>query len=117
MGYRNLVNKYVGIAYDIVDDLLEDLQFEKVNVTGFNFNSHLPNIAGSSTVTLRALLIKQGRVKDNPQMLQIEFLFKGNVVKDVSIYDSFTWLGNKWNVAPPVLFDGYNTTINATREV
>ena len=66
MGFRNLVERNVKKAFDMVKDLAIDVTLTNTRVSHFDFGSGAPSLVASAPVYIKGILVTERQRKDNP---------------------------------------------------
>lgn len=119
MGYRDLVQRQVRLAFKKVKDLAKVVTLRTQTITGFNFATSTSNSNAVTTLDIKVveLTTKKNRSKEKETTtLKKELLLIEEDIPNLDNYSTVEVDGVIWNVVRPIESDGYTTVITATRE-
>jgi len=117
MGYAGLVRTNVGLAFDMLGDLVGDVIFHRNDVSGFDFSTKQNVTAPAVSTTVQAIVQLSKKQSKKRNVVNKSLLLQTVDLPDVTSYDTVEISGQIWNVGKPILDDGYVVTLEIYREV
>lgn len=123
MGYRQLVEKSVRMAFRKIDDLGINVVFRSNKAEGFDFETLSADVTAQQVLNLRAIQLKsakKSRSEDNMAVvsstIEAKLLMISKDTPSLNSYDTVEFDGYTWNVVHPIDNNGYTVTVTVTRE-
>lgn len=111
---KPLIGKMLKKAFALAGDLTTTVILNKATTSGFDFNTLDPNVTSGSSLTVKALVSKRKKTKDNLEI--IEILLVSEDVIPLSDYDTLTFEGKTWHISPASFDDGYTILVEIVRQ-
>ena len=125
MGYKNLVDSNITLAFNLLKDMADDVVLNKSSSADFDFSSgEVAADAGASSVPIKAIVISDDKKSKTENSIKRQILFKTRGLGDVNAYDSIVFnnnldihLNGTWRFGPILNNDGYTILAEIYREV
>jgi len=110
MGYRSLIEKSVGKAFDLMGDLADSVQLVAKSDVAFNFGTmSTVEDAVQETYTVKAYVGEAARYsgKDTKRYVKREVTIDSNAITSLEAYDEVVYDSLTWKIAPEYTDDGF----------
>lgn len=118
MAFKNRILNQVNRAFDILQDLAEDISFTNVTDVEYDFNNSEASETVETTKIIKGVITKMYKDINDNTILLSEVIIKtvdasGN---DLDNYDTITFRNKNWNINS-LEDNGFSVTIIAARKV
>ena len=118
MAFKTLITNQVNSAFNLIQDLAEDITFTNNSVSEYNFETGETTQVDGAQVIIKGVISKMSKdINDNTMMIA-EVILKTEDASAVDIdnYDIISFRNKTWNVNS-VDDNGFAVTLNVARKV
>lgn len=116
MGYNNLIDAKLKMAFNAIKDLAKDAVLTKKNAASFNFGTGSTELSGTETISTKIVISQTSKKADNRNMLHAEILLKSSEVGDLNSYSTISFDSQTWTFGQIPKNDGFIVMANIYRE-
>jgi hypothetical protein len=117
MGYRQLINSNLDLAFRLLGDLAVDTELVSRDTVSFDFSKGALRKSGSTSVPARVVVTEHEKLAREHNSARRQILMKTKDHADLGVYDTVILDGNPWKFGPVLQSDGYVTLAYVTREI
>jgi hypothetical protein len=117
MGYTQLIDSNLALAFRLVKDLATDVQLVEKDVGEFNFSDSTIPATASTTKNIKAVVIDTKKKSDIKNVLKKEILIQSRNISDLTIYDSVIISGVTWKFGPILANNNFTILAEIYREI
>lgn len=117
MGYNTLISKSLKKAFIAVQDLAQDVTFQKRTVSDFSFGTKQVVDGGTVGTVVKAIPVATKKKSSKRNIKRQELMFKHADVPDVTLYDSVVISGVAWKLGAPIVSDGFIVLLEVYTEI
>ena len=117
MGYKALINLNINKAFDLIEDLADDVVLTKKLASSFNFSTIEAKVSTSETVTTKAIITDIKKQSSEHSALYKSAMFKTQDIGDINAYDTLVIDNQNWKVGPLTRSDRFITVVEIYKEV
>ena len=118
MAFKNLIANQVNSAFNLIQDLAEDITFTNNSVSEYNFDTGETTQVDGTSITIKGVISKMSKDINDNTMMVAEVTLKTSDVSSIDIdnYDVISFRNKTWNVNS-VDDNGFAVTLTAVRKV
>jgi hypothetical protein len=117
MGYKDLIDKNLTLAFNLVKDLAVEVSFIKKTGTTFSFTTSAVSHAASTTVPKKIVWTSGIKRAIGSNIISRKLIMSIEGIDGISTYDSIFEGGIIWKISAPILNNGFIITLEAHREL
>lgn len=115
MGYQNLVDSNLKMAYRLLKDLAISTTLQRITNVEFDFNA-VDVVSDSMTDTVaKAVKVSSDQKSNSATVIRQELMYRRKDVPDINSYTKILFEGNEWTIGNIIKDDGYITLVEVYR--
>ena len=115
MGYQNLINRNVVKSFKLAKDLVDTVEFFKINKGEFDFATGTQPDAETTNAFVKVIVTDSTKKSELHSVTEKEMLFQTNNI-DLKAYDSVRYKSEIWKIGPVLYNNGFLSTIKIYKE-
>jgi hypothetical protein len=114
MSYRNLIDKQITKAFNLIKDLAIPANLQLKLPSNFDFENAAANTSTESIVAIKIVFVSE---KKKGSTFEAVVMFQKKGIDDINLYDKITANDIEWRISSTSVNDSFVYTLKIYREL